>query len=254
MQPTIMMPRGDRLRVAVPLRLREKLMQETHGGAYGGHFAGSKLYNTLSRQWWWPCMYKDVLAYCKGCPQCATVSGGGRQHRPPLKPIPIKCPFQNIGVDIMDLPCTERGNKHVVVFQDMFTKWPLVFAVPDQRAEQIARLLCEEVVPMFGVPEALLSDRGTNLLSHLMTDICHLLGIEKLNTTAYHPECDGMVERFNRTLKSMLRRRAAEFGNQWDKHLPALLWAYPTTRLEKSRHSSCLDGIVGPRRKLLCYP
>ena len=53
----------------------------------------------------------------------------------------------------MDLPCTERGNKHVVVFQDMFTKWPLVFAVPDQRAERIARLLCEEVVPLFGVPE-----------------------------------------------------------------------------------------------------
>ena len=153
--------RGDRLRVAVPLRLREKLMQETHGGAYGGHFAGSKLYNTLSRQWWWPGMYKDVLAYCKGCPQCATVSGGGRQHRPALKPILIKRPFQKIGVDIMDLPCTERGNKHVVVFQDMFTKWPHVFAVPDQRAERIARLLCEEVVPMFGVPEALLSDRGT---------------------------------------------------------------------------------------------
>jgi hypothetical protein len=79
---------------------------------------------------------------------------------------------------------------------------------------------------MFGVPEALLSDRGANLLSHLMLDICRLLGIEKLNTTAYHPECDGMVERFNRTLKSMLRKRAAQFGNQWDKHLPALLWAY----------------------------
>ena len=126
----------------------------------------------------------------------------------------------------MDLPCTKSGNKHVVVFQDMFSKWPLVFAVTDQRAECIARLLCEEVVPMFGVPEALLSDRGTNLLSHLMLDVCRLLGIEKLNTTAYHPECDGMVERFNRTLKTMLRKRAAQFNNQWDEHLPALLWAY----------------------------
>ena len=126
----------------------------------------------------------------------------------------------------MDLPCTESGNKHVVVFQDMFTKWPLVFAVPDQHAERIARLLCEEVIPMFGVPEALLSDRGANLLSHLMLDVCRLLGMEKINTTSYHPQCDGMVERFNRTLKSMLRKRAAQFGNQWDRHLPALLWAY----------------------------
>ena len=79
---------------------------------------------------------------------------------------------------------------------------------------------------MFGVPEALLSDRGTNLLSHLMLDVCRLLGIEKLNTTSYHPECDGMIERFNRTLKNMLRKRASQFGTQWDNHLPALLWAY----------------------------
>jgi len=217
---------GDRKRVAVPLHLREEVIRVAHGGVYAGHFAGPKLYNTLSRRWWWPGMYNDVLSYCKRCPECAVVSGTDRQHRPPLKPIPIQRPFQKVGVDIMDLPCTERGNKHVVVFQDMFTKWPLVFPVPDQRADRLVRLLCEEVIPMFGVPEALLSDRGANLLSHLMRDVCRMLGMEKLNTTAYHPECDGMVERFNRTLKSMLRKRAAQFGNQWDQHLPALLWAY----------------------------
>ena len=154
------------------------------------------------------------------------MTGGGRQHKPPLQPIPVERPFQKIGVDIMDLPYTERGNKHVVVFQDMLTKWPMVFPVPDQKTERLARLLCEEIVPMFGVPEALLSDRGANLLSHLMRDVCSILGIEKLNTTSYHPECDGMVERFNRTLKTMLRKRAAQFGIQWDNHLPALLWAY----------------------------
>ena len=59
-----------------------------------------------------------------------------------------------------------------------------------------------------------------------MLAVCQLLGIEKLNTTSYHPECDCIVERFNRTLKSMLRKRAAQIGNQWDKHLLALLRAY----------------------------
>ena len=101
----------------------------------------------------------------------------------------------------MDLPLTENGNRHVVVFQDFLSKWPLVFLVPDQKAERLARLLVNEVVPFCGVPEALLSDRGTNLLSHLMQDVCRLLGVKKLNTTAYHLQCDGMVERFNRTLK-----------------------------------------------------
>ena len=129
----------------------------------------------------------------------------------------------------MDLPCTDRGNKHVVVFQDMFTKWPMVFPVPDQKAERVTRLRCEEIIPMFGVPEALLSDRGTNLLSHLMLDVCAILEIEKINTTSYHPECDGMVERFNRTLKTILCKRAAQFGTQWDNHLAGVLWAYRNT-------------------------
>jgi len=85
---------------------------------------------------------------------------------------------------MMDLPYTERGNKHVVVFQDFFTKWPMVYAVPGQKAIRIAKLLTEEIVPLFGVPEALLSDWGANLLSHLMRDDCNMLGIKKLNSTA----------------------------------------------------------------------
>ena len=97
------------------------------------------------------------------------------------------------------------------------------------KAETIARLLVEEIVPFFGVPEALLSDRGTNLLSHLMKDVCKLLGIEKLNTTAHHPECDGAVERFNRTLKTMLRKQAAKYGAQWDRYIHGVVWAYRNT-------------------------
>ena len=59
-----------------------------------------------------------------------------------------------------------------------------------------------------------------------MKDICAYLGIEKLNTTVYHPQCDSLTERFNRMLKSLLRKHAVKFGKQWDVHLPAVLWAY----------------------------
>ena len=83
--------------------------------------------------------------------------------------IPIQRPF--IGLDIMNLPCTEQGNRRVVVFHDIFTKWPFVFPVPNQKTERIVKLLCNEIVPLFGIPEALLTDRGTNLLSHLTLDI-----------------------------------------------------------------------------------
>lgn len=76
-----------------------------------------------------------------------------------------------------------------------------------------------------------MSDRGTNLLSHLMKG---LLGIKKLNKTAYHPQCYGMKDRFNRTLKTMLRKHAAKYGVQWDTYLHGVLWAYRNTPHEST--------------------
>ena len=121
--------------------------------------------------------------------------------RPPLQLIPVQRPFQIVGIDIMDLLRTEKDNKHVLVIQDFLTK---VYPMPDQKTARIVKILVEE----FGVPEALLSDKGTNLLSNLMKDSCSLLGIEKLNTTAYHPQHNGLTERFNRE-----RDHAGEAGS-----------------------------------------
>ena len=179
-------------------------------------------------------MYNDVQQYCKSCPECAIATGGSRPSKPLLSPIPVQRPFQIVGVDVMELPMTKRGNKYVVVFQDLFTKWPMVYPVPDQKSSRLVSLLVEEVIPIFGVPEALLSDRGANLLSHLMLDICKLLGVRKLNTTTYHPQCDGAVEWFNRTLKMMLRKHASQMGNQWDRYLYGVLWAYRNTPHEST--------------------
>ena len=217
---------GHHKRVAVPRHVREQLLTEHHSSLSGGHFGVKKTYGALARHWWWDGMYSDVVKFVTNCPECAIVTGGGRHHRAPLHPIPVSRPFQIVGVDIMELPQTNKGNKYVLVFQDFLTKWPLAFPMPDQKTQRIAELLVNEVIPLFGVPEALLSDRGTNLLSHLMQDVCRLLGIQKLNTTAHHPECDGMVERFNRTLKTMLRKQAAKLGSQWDEYIAGALWAY----------------------------
>jgi len=116
-----------------------------------------------------------------------------------------------------------------ISFQDFLTKWPMIYPAPDQKAIRIACLLVDEVVPLFGVPEALLSDHGTNLLSYLMKDVCSFLGIKKLNTTTYYPQCDGMVERFNHILITILKKHVEKFGVQWDNHIPGILWAYRNT-------------------------
>ena len=181
------------------------------------------------------------------------VSGTGRTHRPPLRPIPLQQPFKIMGVDVMELPVTQCGNRYVIVFQDFLTKWPSVLPAPDQKAIRIGRLLAVEIVPMFGVAESLLSDCGANLMAHVMQDTCQLLGITKLNTTAYHPQCDGMVERLNRTLKAMPGKHAAEFGCQWDRNLSGVLWAYRNTRPPRRSPLSCYMALtVGCSQKQNC--
>ena len=187
--------------------------------------------------------YADCQRFARNCLECAVVIGGGRATHPPLLPIPVERPFQIVGVDVIDLPPTENGNRHILVFQDFLTKRPVVIPMPDQWKVRIARALVGEIVPMFGVPEALLSDRGTNLLSHLTKNLCELLGIKKLNTTAYHPQCNGMFERFNTTLKAMLCKHADRFGPQWNRYLPGVLWAYRNTP-HKATSSPFMYGCV----------
>ena len=125
-------------RVVVFSDHKQKLIKEYHAGIMSGHFSGPQIYKAMSRQWWWEHMYQDVNSYTRNCPQCAIATGVGRKQLPPMKSIPRDHPFQIAGVDIMELPLTNNGNRYVAVFQDLFTKWPMVYAVPDQKATRLA--------------------------------------------------------------------------------------------------------------------
>ena len=87
------------------------------------------------------------------------------------------------------------------------------------------------------MPEYLVSDQGTTLLSSLMQEVYEITGIHKLSTTAYHPQTGGLVENFNRTLRAMVAKYAAKYGTDWDEHLPYLLFSYRTKPHESIRES-----------------
>ena len=181
-------------------------------------------------------MRSDVRHHCRSCLTCATRKGTGRPSRPPLKPIEVGGPFHRVGVDVLQLPLTENGNKYVVVFQDYLTKWVEAFAVPNQTAETIAKLLVEEIFCRHGAPEHLLSDRGTNFLSDLVQEVCRLLNVTKVNTSGYHPQTDGLVEKFNSTLINMIAK-CCEKSKDWDKQLPYLLFAYRANVQDSTKES-----------------
>ena len=128
-------------------------------------------------------------------------------------------------MNVLQLPKTFDCNCYVIVFADYLTKWVEAFPISDQRAETIAKLFVENIVCHHGVPEELLTDRGSNFLSELIQEVCELLGIKKINTSGYHLQCDGLVKKFSSTLINMIAKSAESRAYDWDRHLPYLLFS-----------------------------
>ena len=156
------------------------------------------------------------------------MKGQGQKGEPLLVSIPVGGAFDCIGMDFVELDKTKDGNKYALVFQDYLSKWPEVYALPDHKAETVARCLLD-LVWRHGVPNRIIHDRAAEFLSDVLQETTRLIGVKQLPTSGGHPQTDGLVERFNKTLKQMLLKVVNKKGQNWDKMLGAMLLAYRAT-------------------------
>ena len=228
--------RDKTLRVVPPSDSRKELFDDVHNDIFGAHLRSAKIHSQLAQHYWWPTMRADIDSWARACRVCASRNIGKPLH-PSLVPLPVGGPFDRVGVDVVQLPTSRKGNKYAVVFIDYLTKWPEVYPTRDQSSLTIAKLLVEHIIPQHGVPSQLLSDRGAAFLSKIMFELYKLLGIKKVSTTAYHPQTDGLVEQYIRTLVDMLSKKVEQSGKDWDKQLPYVLFAYRTSFQESTKAS-----------------
>ena len=218
------------LQLIVPKSLRQQVLEQVHGGVVSGHLGQQKTLSQLRNNFYWPSQAYDVKAWCRTYAVCAARKTPTHKHRAGLHTIHSGYPMQVLAVDILGpLPETPSGNKYVLVASDYFTRWSEAYGIPNQEASTIANKLVDELFLRFSPPDQLHSDQGAQFQSSLMTQVCILLGIRKTRTTAYHPQGDGLVERFNRTLLSMLATSAQQHPTLWDAYLPKLCFAYNTS-------------------------
>jgi len=132
---------------------------------------------------------------------------------------------------------TARGSVYILTCIDVFTKWTEAFPLPNKEAAVVARVLVEQVFCRFGVPIALLSDNGNEVDSSIMREICRLLDVDKLRTTFYKASTNAAIERFHRTLNSMLGKVIDEKQTDWDLLLPYVMAAYRSTRHDSTAYT-----------------
>ncbi len=214
-------------RLVVPTELRKMILHLGHTIPWSGHLGQQKTYERISQRFYWPKMYQEVRDYCKTCSECQLVAPVRKADRSYLRPLPIiGTPFDRIGMDIIGpLVKTSSGNRFALVICDYATRYPEVYPLRSTQVKHIVKCLID-LISRVGVPSEIITDQGTNFMANVMKLLYKQLGIKGIRTTPFHPQTDGLVERFNGTLKSMLKKFVAETGRDWDKWIPFLLFAY----------------------------
>ncbi|XP_071082592.1 uncharacterized protein [Haliotis cracherodii] len=216
------------VQAVVPVGLRTQVMKVSHEALMGGHLGIKKTLDRVMSQFYWPGIMGDVRRHVLSCDICQRTTPKGKVRRIPLGQMPlIEVPFERIAVDLIGplYPVTDKGNRYLLTVVDYATRYPEAVPLPRIETEYVAEALFE-IFSRVGIPKEILTDMGAQFTSGVMKEVSRLLSLHQLTTTPYHPMCNGLVEKFNGTLKTMLKRMCAERPYDWDRYVAALLFAY----------------------------
>ena len=209
-------------RLFVPYCLRLKVMTLAHDS----HWGQEATYNHLRYNYFWPSMRNEVYSFVKNCRICSLTKP--HFHNPPLQPMITKSPFECLACDFVGPLPEFNGFKYLLVVIDYYSRYPFVFPTRNMDTSTVTEKFLE-IFSQYGYPDSILSDRGTNFESEMFHNFCRSRNIKKKRTTAYHPQGNGLCERFNKTLKQQIFNLLTHKGlerRQWPKVLKEALYSY----------------------------
>ena len=226
----------NRYCVILPSELRQEIISACHADWATGHFGIYKSHQRILERYWWPTLFKDIKEFVENCSLCLRVKPQQKQQgRMGIRPWPSK-PLHLISIDfLVNLPITSRGNRHLLVINDHFTKFIKLYPVKDRTAPTIAKCIVDFCLT-FGIPYRLYSDMDPAFEAQLFQEIMKGLGIHKVRTCGYRPNANGLTEQSNNTIKQYLTKYIEENNQKqqnWDQWTRELSYAY-----NSSIHSS----------------
>uniref|UniRef100_A0ABD2WXN6 RNA-directed DNA polymerase n=1 Tax=Trichogramma kaykai TaxID=54128 RepID=A0ABD2WXN6_9HYME len=234
---------NDSIRPYVPTSLRQEIFNLFHQLAHPGPSATQKI---ISRKYVWPKMSKDIASFVKHCLPCQQAKIARHTKMVPAAfPIPDER-FQHVHLDLVTLVPSE-GFSHALTMIDRYARWPEAVPIADMQAATVARAFIDTWVARYGVPETITTDQGAQFEHELFRSLCKLLGINKTRTTGYHPQSNGILERWHRDFKSALM--CFESNEGWTRILPLVMLGL-RTRVRSDIDASPAEVVFGSTLRL----
>ena len=176
----------------------------------------------------------------QNCGRCKQFEA--KSQLPGMEPILCTQPMELVHVDYVGMEVTVAAKekpvvKNILVVVDHFTRYVQAFITKNHTARTTARVLYNNFFSVFGFPQKLLSDQGTEFTGDVIATMCKLLGIEKIRTTPYHPQTNRSAERLHQTLQRMIGKLNPEKRRKWPEHIGSVLIAYNATRSQVTGYS-----------------
>ncbi len=205
----------------VPEALQKPVIKLYHDYA---HVSAPKTQQLIQKNFWWPQMASDIQRWCDTCIVCATINQGKPGRTKLCRPEPPKGPWELLQLDFIGpLPSAKGGYRYCLVIIDKFSKWVEAIPTRNNSANTVARVVANQILPLWGAPIQIESDQGTHFTGQVMKQICQMLNIKQRFHIPYRPQSSGMVERANRTIKESISKQVAQHQNQWIDALPTVL-------------------------------
>ncbi|KAL6473545.1 hypothetical protein MHYP_G00171060 [Metynnis hypsauchen] len=219
--------------LVLPESLRPAVLENLHDDM--GHLGIERTLDLVRSRFYWPKLASDVERKVKSCGRCIR-----RKSQPekaaPLVSIQTTRPMELVCMDFLSLEPDSHNTKDILVITDHFTKYSVAIPTKDQKATTIAKCLWEHFLVHYGFPERLHSDQGRDFESRVIKELCAVIGTRKVRTSPYHPR-GNPVERYNRTLLSMLGTLKDKDKSRWRDFVKPLSHAYNCTKNEVTSYS-----------------
>ena len=188
------------------------------------HVSAGKTLQLIKINFWWPYMSTDVDQWCNSCLVCAAVNQGRPGRMNLRRPDPPKGPREFLQVDFIGLLPSARGwYRYCLVIIDRFSKWVEAIPTRSNTATTVARVLVNQIIPLWGAPMQIESDQGTHFTGQVTKSVCKMLNIVQKFHVPYRPQSSGMVECVNRMIKEGIAKQMTQHQNQWTEALPTVL-------------------------------